>query len=131
MNIVSPFEQFKRVIGQLYPTVSNLIIDDWTDNVKPIQYYDGGCIRTEHPPVVSWRIGDKRFRYVLDPQFKTQHNNDFISIVSGRSSTTNIDYNGQEKVILDLIKWSVEGKSTEEMNDLLEIKRVDNERDGG
>ena len=77
-QMISPFDHFKQIVKQLYPTVTDLRCDAWSDNVQPIMYDDCGSKRTEYPPVTSWRIGNNRFKYVLAPKFKTVYNNDVI-----------------------------------------------------
>ena len=111
----------------MYPQVTHLEIDHWCDNVQPIKYNDYLVERTEYPPVVSWRIGERRYRYVLAPKFKTIYHNDIVSILTSSTKRTKVDYQDQEKLVLDLIKWSVEGKTTEEMNELLEELRIKDE----
>ncbi len=126
-QMTSPFDYFKQIVKQLYPTVTHLECDSWSHNVKPIQYHDGDMTRTEYPPVVSWRIGNNRFRYVLAPKFRTVDYNDFVSIISGSSRRTVVDYKEQEQLILELIKYSVEGKTSEEINSILEQTRDRND----
>jgi hypothetical protein len=125
--IYSPFDHFKQIVKQLYPTVTDLRHDDWSDNVQPIKYDDYGSKRTEYPPVTSWRIGNHRFRYVLAPKFKTVYNNDFVSIISGSSRRTVVDYKEQEQLVLELIKYTVEGKTSEEINSILKKTRETND----
>lgn len=112
----SPFDYFKEIVYKLYPTVTNLECDNWVDNVEPIKYYDGRIERNEYPPVISWRIGKTRYRYVLAPTLKKVYYDDLVSTLTGTGSRTKVDYHDQERIVLDLIKTSVEGKSVDEMN---------------
>ena len=123
----SPFDYFKQIVKQLYPTVTHLECDSWSHNVAPIQYHDGDMTRTEYPPLVSWRISDRRFNYVLAPKFRTVDYNDFVSIISGSARRTVVDYKEQEQLILELIKYTVEGKTTEEINAILQRLEGQNE----
>lgn len=129
MNITklySQFDYFKQIIKQLYPQVTDLKCDPWCDSVQPIKYYDYSHERTEYPPVVSWRVYGRRHKYVLAPKFKTVYYNDMVSILSGSTTRTKVDYRDQEKLILDLIRYTVEGKTTEEINDILDELRIKN-----
>jgi hypothetical protein len=126
-QMISPFDHFKQIVKQMYPQVTHLECDSWSDNVQPIMYDDCGSKRTEYPPVTSWRIGNNRFKYVLAPKFKTVYNNDFVSIISGSSRRTVVDYKEQEQLILELIKYTVEGKTSEEINLILEQTRERND----
>lgn len=123
-QFTKPFDYFKQIIKQMYPQVTHLECDNWNDNVQPIRYTDAGLERTEYPPVVSWRIGERRFRYVLSPKFKTTYHNDIVSILSRSNIRTNVNYKHQEKIVLELIKYTVEGKTTEEINLILDTLRI-------
>ena len=120
MKFTSPFDYFKTIIKQKFPEVTHLEINHWVDNVQPIRY---DIDRIEYPPVVSWRIGTKRFKYVLNPKFKEQYHNDWLSVLSGKSRTVNVDYSNQEQVLYEIIKYTVDGKSMDEINDILSKHR--------
>lgn len=123
-SMPSSFDYYKQIVKQLYPQVTHLECDGWSDNVQPIKYYDDIFERTEYPPIVSWRIGDKRFKYVLDPKFKKTYHSDIVSVLCGSTIRTNVDYQDQEKIVLELIKYTVEGKTTEEINLILDTLRI-------
>jgi hypothetical protein len=61
-----------ELIAERFPEVSNFKIDVFSDNVEPIEYFDKNrnIIRHEYPPLVSWRIGDIRYKYVPKAHFK-------------------------------------------------------------
>lgn len=122
-QISKPFDYFKQIVKQLYPQVTHLECDHWCDNVQTIKYFDGLVERTEYPPVVSWRVYGRKHKYVLDPKFKTTYCNNVGSIFSSSVTRTQVDYKKQEQLILDIIKWTVEGKTTVEINDILELRR--------
>lgn len=114
-QMISSFDYFKKIVNQLYPNVTHLECDNWPHNVTPIYYHDGGMTITEYPPVVSWSISGRIFKYVLAPKIR----NDF-RLISGSARRPVVDYNEQSGLILELIKYSVEGKTIEEINDILQ-----------
>lgn len=126
-SMPSSFDYFKKIVKQMYPQVTHLECDSWSDNVQPIKYYDDNFERTEYPPVVSWRVDDKRFKYVLDPKFKKTYHSDLVCVLTGSTIRTKVDYKDQEKIVLELIKYTVEGKTTEEINLILENMRTTND----
>jgi hypothetical protein len=118
-QMISPFDHFKQIVKQLCPTVTDLKCDARPGNVEPIKYDDCGEHRTEYPPVISWNIGNTRFKYVLAPKFKPVYNDTRVSIISGSTRRTVVEYKEQEQLVTELIKYTVEGKTSDEINSIL------------
>jgi hypothetical protein len=108
-----------------YPNVSGFKIDTMPENVVPVEY-DAGYSwnlfgsknrgdRNEYPPVVSWRVGVNIFKYVLHPRFKEDSWHAFLC--GGVDITA--DYTDEQEIVMQLLKWSSEGYSSEEMNKML------------
>lgn len=111
-------DPYLKAIKSFFPAVEDIQIEHHTyDMVKPIGYFDYETLRErqEHPPIIRWRVNEKVFRYILKPTF---------SIVKAASLTrpyrsTVIDYSSEEHKILQIIKWTTEGKTDVEINKLL------------
>ena len=105
----------ERTVKAKFPTISRFEVDWSGENVRPVVYDDGRAELREYPPVAKWRIGNTRFSYVGKPTFKR---------ISGvwwlpNSGRTIADYNDDTDNLFQVIQWTVEGKTAEEINRLL------------
>lgn len=106
----------KRIVELRFPTISDFEIDHYSLNVTPVKYYAGkGRDANEYPPVVSWRIGNARYRYVLKPSFKTEVWKAFLY----SSKMVHANYDTEEEKLWKILQWSVDGKTADEINLLL------------
>lgn len=106
----------EKLIAVRFPTIRNFEVDHMSTRVKPVKYEDGhGYELNEYPPVASWRVGNTRYKYVLKPSFRTEVWRAFI--FSGK--TVHTDYSSEEEKMWQILQWSVEGKTADDMNQLL------------
>ena len=62
------FESYiSKIISKEFPLVEDFRFDFSDFNVNPINRINSSEI--EYPPVAKWRVGKKRFSYVLNPTF--------------------------------------------------------------
>ena len=105
----------EQIVESEFPQITNFRIL-YFENVEPVISPD---YKTEYPPVVRWSVGNNRFSYVLKPEF-AKH---FIEFSWWMPFDNKIeykaDYNKQHDTLLNCLRWSVEGKTAEEINHLL------------
>ncbi len=98
MNQPSNFTgHMERLVAAHFPEVSRFEVDRFAWGVQPVVYRDERRReRKEYPPVARWRVGGRRYAYVMRPDYSQE---------SGR--------------LWQLLAWSVEGKDADEINLLL------------
>ena len=105
-SFTSPFDLFKGAILRKYPEISNLRVEPWSDNIEPIKYDSGDYgIKHEHPPQVTWRVGNTRFFWAPRPSFKRETWSIFI--FSGSTVKPTYDQSDCFDDLLELIEISV------------------------
>jgi len=107
---------FSKMISARFPQVQDFRIEHFSNNVEPVEYQDTQYgIRHEYPPVVCWRVGDVRYRYVLKPKFteRTWH----VGLFSGK--TTEISYD-EADAVYQAVSMSVAGSSVREIQEMLD-----------
>ena len=104
-----------------FPTISRFEIDWMSESVQPVIYDDIGIKYYEYPPVAKWQIGNVRFKYVAKPTFKKTSGLWWLP----KSGSVRADYNDDVDNLFQVIQWTVEGKTTEEINDLLGNAKID------
>lgn len=106
-----------KIVAARFPGVEGFRVDNMAVNVQPVEYQDGrGRKANEWPPVARWRVGAQRFSYVLKPAFKAERWQ--IGPLFG-GTTVSADYSAEEDKLWQLLQWSVEGKTADEINHLL------------
>lgn len=106
-----------KIVAARFPSVENFRVDYMAGNVQPVEYEDGrGRKANEWPPVARWRVGAQRFSYVLKPAFKAERWQ--IGPLFG-GTTVHADYSAEDDKLWQLLQWSVEGKTADEINHLL------------
>lgn len=107
----------EQTVRARFPGVQDFRIDQMPHNVQAVEYLDAkGNRRHEIPPVVRWRVGDQRFAYVLNPKFRVER---WRVAFFFESATTRADYTAEQERLWDILQWSVDGQSVEEINRLL------------
>ena len=108
--------QMPKLISAIFPSVIGFEIDHLEGRVQPVEYEDGrGRKANEWPPVARWRVGEQRFRYVLKPTFRAER----WGVLCFGGTVVRADYSGEEEKLWQLLQWSAEGKTTDEMNRLI------------
>lgn len=106
----------KKLIESRFPGVRGFEIDYLSERVEPVVYKDGrGRQSKEWPPVACWRVGEQRFRYVLKPSFIVER----WGVLCFGGTTARADYSGEDGKLWQLLQWSTEGKTADEINRLL------------
>jgi hypothetical protein len=106
----------EKLIEVRFPSIRNFNVDSMSVSVTPVKYEDGhGYECNEYPPVATWRVGNTRYKYVLKPTFRSDVWRAFI--FSG--TTVRADYSSEEEKMWQILQWSVEGKTADEINQLL------------
>lgn len=116
--MIAPYNNstlIQQMIKNHWPTITMIEVDYISTNVDPVKYHDGPRLRDEYPPVVRWRIGNRRYSYVLKPEFIKNHWSALI--FSGHDTTP--DYSKDQSTLFKCLQWSVEGKDASEINMLL------------
>jgi len=102
-----------------YPNIKDFHIDHDDHNVLGIPYDEGYNSRIEYPPVAKWRVGNTKYRYVLDPKFRVEDQSSFLF----RSTTVRADYTDEESIIWLVLECSSRGMSTEDTNKQIQLAR--------
>ena len=111
----SDFEpMLPKMVALRFPSVLDFAVERM-HNVQPVEYRDHGKNRREYPPVARWSVGDKRFRYALKPTFKVER----WGVLCFGGTTTRADYSDEDGKLWQLLQWSAEGKTADEINRLL------------
>lgn len=106
-----------KLVAARFPSVEGFRVDHMAENVLPVEYKDGqGRKANEWPPVARWRVGAQRYSYVLKPTFKAERWQ--IGRLFG-GTTVRADYSAEDEKLWQLLQWSVEGKTADEINRLL------------
>jgi hypothetical protein len=106
-----------KIVAARFPSVEGFRVDHMAENVQPVEYEDGrGRKANEWPPVARWRVGLQRYSYVLKPTFKAERWQMTPFFVG---TTVRADYSAEDDKLWQLLQWSVEGKTADEINRLL------------
>ena len=106
-----------KIVALRFPSVTGFRVDHMAENVRPVEYEDGrGHKAKEWPPVARWRIGSQRYSYVLKPAFTAEQWR--ITPFFG-GTTVRADYSAEDDKLWQLLQWSVDGKTADEINHLL------------
>lgn len=106
----------QKIVAKRFPSVEDFHVDNMAYNVKPVEYVDGrGRIAHEWPSVARWRVGSRRFAYVLKPKFRAER----WSALCFGGTTVLADYSDEDEKMWKLLQWSAEGKTEVEINRLL------------
>ena len=108
-------KHLEDLVKRRFPTIQNLRIDHLSNQVQPVRYMDGLSEKNEYPPVLYWRVHGRRFAYVLQPSFKVER----VTGLFYDRAVTNVDYSAEDEKIWQVLEWSVQGKTEEEINALL------------
>jgi hypothetical protein len=108
--------QLPKLIATRFPGVRGFEIDYLAERVQPVEYKDGrGRRANEWPPVARWCVGGQRFRYVLKPTFRAER----WGVLCFGGTTVRADYSDEDGKLWQLLQWSAEGKTADEINQLL------------
>lgn len=108
--------QLPKLIAAQFPGVRDFEIDHIEEKVLPVGYEDGrGRKANEWPPVARWRVGEQRFSYVLKPTFRTER----WGVLCFGWTAVRADYSDEDDKLWQLLQWSAEGKTADEINKLL------------
>jgi len=108
--------QLPKLIAARFPGVCDFEIDHLAERVQPVEYEDcKGRMANEWPPVACWRVGVQRFRYVLKPTFRAER----WGVLCFGGTTVRANYSDEDGKLWQLLQWSSEGKTADEMNRLL------------
>lgn len=100
------------VASRRYPGVTDFAIDHTATNVRPVEFLQaGGRRHLAYPPVVRWRVGERRYAYVLKPTFRVERWRCWL--VNGFAIID--DYSEEEGKLWRLLEWSVAGNSAAAM----------------
>lgn len=106
-----------KMVAARFPSVEGFRVDHMAENVQPVEYEDGrGRKANEWPPVARWRVGAQRYSYVLKPTFKVER---WQMTPFFGGTTVRADYSAEDDKLWQLLQWSVEGKTADEINRLL------------
>lgn len=106
-----------KIVAARFPSVEGFRVDHMAENVLPVEYEDGrGRKANEWPPVARWRVGAQRYSYVMKPAFRAERWQ--IGPLFG-GTTVRADYSAEDEKLWQLLQWSVEGKTADEINRLL------------
>lgn len=105
-----------KLVAARFPSVKGFRVDHMAENVQPVEYEDGrGRKANEWPPVASWRVGSQRYSYVLKPEFRRER----WGVLCFGGTTVRADYSAEDDKLWHLLQWSAEGKTADEINQLL------------
>ena len=97
--------------------VQDFHVDHFAERVQPIEYEDGrGRKANEWPPVARWRVGAMHYSYVLKPRFVAERWQ-MTPLFGG--THVRADYGDEDEKLWQLLQWSVECKTADEINRLL------------
>lgn len=116
-----------KLVAAHFPTVERFEVDHMAHGVKPVEYHDGnGRLRREYPPVVTWRVGSQRYAYVLKPKLRRER----WGVLCFGGTTVRADYKSEDDKLWQLLQWSVEGKTADEINRMLGNRQPNTEAQG-
>lgn len=107
---------FINLLGKRFPEIRNIHVE-FLGNIAPVIYEDhAGRCRNNYPPIMHWVVNNIKYSYVPKPIFE------IIECGSWpfKYKTTTVRYADEE--LLKCIAWSVEGKTEEEINNLLSVE---------
>lgn len=109
-----------KLVAARFPNVEDFHIDYNAANVKPVEYDNGRGIKSDELPlVVRWRIGSQRYAYVMKPTFKVEQR-EICPFLGLKITNVRADYSADDVIIWKLLQWSVEGKTADDMNRIIE-----------
>lgn len=109
--------RWPRLVQERFPNVEDFRVDYMVENVQPVEYEDGrGRKAKEWPPVARWRVGSIRYSYVLEPRFVAERWQ-MTPLFGG--THVRADYSAEDDKLWQLLQWSAEGKTADEINRLL------------
>lgn len=109
------------ILGE-FPTLDYFEIDHSAHRVLPVSYeHPRHGTKLEYPPVARWRVGDRRYAYVLSPAFvqRTIHWNVFF-----KETVLEPDYRSEDNKLMQIIQWSVDGLDDKQINFKLHGREV-------
>lgn len=112
-----------ELVKARFPSVDGFRVDHMAENVQPVEYEDGrGRKANEWPPVARWRVGSMRYSYVLKPRFVSERWQ-MTPLFGG--THVRADYSAEDERLWQLLQWSVDGKTADEINRLLGHRQPD------
>ena len=105
----------EKQVAAMFPRVQDFHVETMTANTTPVEFNGGPRTVREYPPVARWRVGDVRFSYALKPTFRSERWGGWFF----GGEDVRVDYDQERETLMKLLTWSSEGKSPEEMNNLL------------
>lgn len=113
------YDTLKNIVRVKFPTVRDFRIEEYSPNHPVIEYYDVGAGRrkSEYPPVCRWRVGSTNYVFIAKPTFINRHVKSWFGLV--HRNYTEVSYTGEDDKLMEAIGLSVEGKTGEEINQIM------------
>lgn len=107
----------EKHVAARFPSIRNFRIASETGNVEPVVFTDErGKTQHEYPPVAMWQVGGLRYRYVFIPTFRATP---WQASPFFRGTTVSADYSDEKDRLFEILRLSAEGKTAEEINQIV------------
>lgn len=103
---------FEKFVRARFPQIDSIEVEHFSRNIRPVEERLDGKTYTEYPPVIRWRIGQQRFAFVPKPSANVRRS----GVLFWEFRDIEFNYNGQDDVLIKVLQMSVDGKTTDEIN---------------